>query len=42
MKDFSAFTNFLYYSAFAMLMNGYYKECVKLTEKLWLFINKYK
>ena len=42
MKDFSAFTNFLYYSGFAMLMTGYYKESVKLIEKNWLFMNKYR
>ena len=42
MKNFAAFTNFLYYSGFAMLMNGYYKESVKLIEKNWLFMNKYR
>ena len=42
MKDFSAFTNFLYYTGFAMLMNGFYKESVKLLEKNWIFLNKYR
>lgn len=42
MKDFSAFTAFLYYSGFGMLMSGYYKESVKLIEKNWLFMNKYR
>jgi hypothetical protein len=42
MKNFSAFTGFLYYTGFGMLMNGYYKESVKLFEKNWLFINKYR
>ena len=30
MKDFSAFSNFLYYTAFGMLMNGYYKNACDL------------
>lgn len=42
LKNFSAFSSFLYYSGFAMLVNGHYKESVKLIEKNWIFMNKYR
>lgn len=42
LKDFSAASNFLYYSGFAMMMTGYHKESIKIIENLCLFMNKYK
>jgi len=42
LKDFSAASNFFYYSGFAMMMTGFYKESIKIIENLCLFMNKYK
>ncbi len=33
LKDYSCFYTFLYYSGFALLMEGYYKESVKVIEQ---------